>query len=77
MRIKSHAPFESVEKVLNENIDIESRAEQFELEPYRVMIGDTDKGRAIAQQIDDLNALLDAYRDGVIAEGAAQAATKI
>ena len=69
MRIKSHAPFESVDKVLTENIDIESRAEQFELEPYRVMIGDTDKGRAIAQQIDDLNALLDAYRDGSIAEG--------
>ncbi|MBQ7535596.1 MAG: fructose-1,6-bisphosphatase [Stomatobaculum sp.] len=69
MRIKSHSPFENMEMVLKENTDIESRAEQFELEPYRVMIGDTDKGRAIAQQIDDLNALLDAYRDGAIAEG--------
>lgn len=68
MRIKSHMPFESVEHVLTQNKDIESRADQFELEPYRVMVGDTDKGKKIAQQIDDLNELLDAYREGVIAE---------
>lgn len=69
MRIKAHAPFESVEKVLSENADIESRANQFEIEPYRVMVGDTDIGKNIAQQIEDLNELLDAYRDGSIAEG--------
>ena len=68
MRIKSHAPFESVKKVLSENVDIESKADQFELEPYRVMVGDTDIGRNIARQIDDLNHLLDAYRDGSIPE---------
>ena len=69
MRLKSHEPFESVEKVIDENLDIESRATQFELEPYRVMIGDTDKGKEIANQIDDLKELLEAYRDGSIAEG--------
>lgn len=68
MRIKSHAPFESVEKVLNENSDIESRADQFEIEPYRVMVGDTDIGKNIARQIEDLNELLDAYREGAIPE---------
>ena len=69
MRLKSHEPFESVEKVIDENLDIESRATQFEMEPYRVMIGDTDKGKEIANQIDDLKELLEAYRDGSIAEG--------
>ena len=68
MRIKSHMPFESVERVLSENIDIESRANQFEIEPYRVMVGDTDIGKRLAAQIEDLNELLTAYRDGSILE---------
>ena len=65
MRIKSHMPFESVERVISENLDIESRANQFEIEPYRVMVGDTDIGK---RQIEDLNELLTAYRDGSILE---------
>ena len=69
MRIKSHMPFESVERVISENLDIESRANQFEIEPYRVMVGDTDIGKRLAAQIEDLNELLTAYRDGVIPEG--------
>ena len=68
MRIKSHMPFESVERVLSENIDIESRANQFEIEPYRVMVGDSGIGKRLAAQIEDLNELLTAYRDGVIPE---------
>ena len=68
MRIKSHMPFESVERVISENLDIESRANQFEIEPYRVMAGDTDIGKRLAAQIEDLNELLTAYRDGSILE---------
>lgn len=68
MRIKSHMPFESVERVISENLDIESRANQFEIEPYRVMVGDSDIGKRLAAQIEDLNELLTAYRDGVIPE---------
>ena len=68
MRIKSHMPFESVERVISENLDIESRANQFESEPYRVMVGDTDIGKRLAAQIEDLNELLTAYRDGSILE---------
>ena len=68
MRIKSHMPFESVERVISENLDIESRANQFEIEPYRVMVGDTDIGKRLAAQIEDLNELLTAYRDGSVLE---------
>ncbi len=39
-----------------------------ELEPKRVMIGDTDNGKKLLQMIHDLKALLEAYRQGVILE---------
>lgn len=68
MRIKAHQPFESVEKVLAENKDIESSSQAFETEPFRVMVGDTDNGKRIAENINDLKRLLDAYRQGMIPE---------
>ena len=68
MNLKTHEPFESVEKVLDENMDIHSHNEQFETEPYRVMIKDTDNGYKIAEKIEDLKALLSCYRQGIISE---------
>ena len=68
MRIKAHRPFESVEKALEENKDIESQTEVFETERKRMMIGDTDIGIEVAQTIDDLHALLAAYREGIITQ---------
>ena len=66
MRIKAHQPFESIEKVLNENKDIESSSDSFETEPYRVMVENTDDGKEIAENIKDLEMLLMAYREGII-----------
>ena len=54
--------------MLRTNADMESDSMQVELEPKRVMIGDTDNGKKILQMIDDLKALLQAYRDGIIME---------
>ncbi len=68
MNLKTHEPFESVEKVLDENMDIHSHNEQFETEPYRVMIKDTDNGYKIAEKIEDLKALLSCDRQGIISE---------
>ncbi|WP_307973650.1 fructose-1,6-bisphosphatase [uncultured Megasphaera sp.] len=68
IRIKSHYPFKDVDQVLRTNADMESDSMQVELEPKRVMIGDTDNGKKILQMIDDLKALLQAYRDGIIME---------
>ena len=45
-----------------------SESTQVELEPKRVMIGDTDNGKKLLQMIDDLKALLQAYRQGIIIE---------
>ena len=68
IRIKAHYPFKDVQQVLMNNADIDSESTQVELEPKRVMIGDTDNGKKILQMIDDLKALLQAYRQGLILE---------
>ena len=66
MRLKDHRPFESIEKVLTENKDIESNSNSFESEPFRVMVADTDQGRRITENIEDLKLLLKAYREGIL-----------
>lgn len=66
MRLKAHQPFESIEKVLEENKDIESTSDFFETELKRVMIQDTDNGKKILQTIHDLELLLAVYRRGII-----------
>ncbi len=68
IRIKAHYPFKDVTQVLMNNADIDSESTQVELEPKRVMIGDTDNGKKLLQMIDDLKALLHAYRQGIILE---------
>lgn len=68
MRIKAHQPFESIEKVLIENKDIESSSDSFETEPFRVMVENTDVGKVLADNIKDLEELLYAYREGIIME---------
>ena len=68
MRIKAHRPFQSVKQVLEENIDIDSESAVVEMEPKRVMIGDTDAGKEILTNISDLSNLLYSYRNGIIHE---------
>ncbi len=61
MRLKAHQPFESIKKVLEENKDIESSTDIFETEEKRIRVKDTDDGRMIQEQIDDLKQLLEYY----------------
>ncbi len=68
LRLKSHYPFTNVESVLQSNTDILSDSVQIELEPKRIMIGDTDTGKKLLQMIADLKRLLAAYRQGYIFE---------
>ncbi|MGN1192123.1 MAG: fructose-1,6-bisphosphatase [Dorea sp.] len=64
MRIKAHQPFESVEKALQNNTDIESTSTMFETEAHRVMVGDTDNGKKLKEEIEMLKQLLKYYQDG-------------
>ena len=67
-RIVSHQPFAGREKAIRENFDIASSTEIFERLDGRQKIKETDIGRDLQIQIDDLRALLNAYRDGVVQE---------
>ena len=57
VRIKAHHPFESVYKALRENKDIDSESMIVDTEENRILVKDTDNGRRIQEQIDDLKQL--------------------
>ena len=67
-RIVAHQPFVGREKAIRENYGIASSTDVFERQESRVRIKDTDVGHELQLQIDDLRALLAAYRDGAVAE---------
>ena len=62
LRIKAHQPFESIEKALEENMDIVSSSQLIETEKNRVMVKNTDNGKRIMEEIDDLYELLELYK---------------
>ena len=67
--LASHRPFDSTSKAIKEELDIHSKAQILEINYNRIRVKDTDLGRELQQQVDDLNALLEAYREGYIKEG--------
>lgn len=69
-QLVQHEPFTSMQKAIEEGQDIKSTTQIVELSSQRVMVRDTDKGRELITQIDDLKKLLVAYRIGLIKERA-------
>ncbi len=63
-----HEPFTSTQKAIEEGIDIKSTTQIVELSTKRMMVKDTDKGRELMVQIEDLKKLLVAYQNGLIKE---------
>ena len=66
LNLSAHEPFESRQKAINEEVDILSHETIVEKMDRRIMIYDTDDGRRIQGQIDDLEMLMSAYRTGFI-----------
>ena len=66
--LAAHQPFETKQKAVSEEFDIDTQTEIIRGYPRRMLVGDTDQGRLIQQQIDDLHELLHAYREGLIKE---------
>ena len=66
MRIAAHEPFTTRKEAIHGKKDITSHSFIVENLPRRLMISDTDAGEGIKRRIEDLNALLDAYRSGAI-----------
>ena len=61
MKIKEHHPFMSINMAINSNRDIESESQVVYVEKQRVFVKDTDNGKQIAEEINDLMNLLKVY----------------
>ena len=68
--LAAHEPFESVEKAIQDGNDIVSHTILVEHVVKRKTVADTDIGKELQEMIKDLEALLLAYREGVIVEKA-------
>ena len=68
-RLVSHEPFVGQANAIRKNRDINSTSVVFERLESRMKIAQTDIGRRLQDQVDDLMDLLSAYRNGAIAEG--------
>lgn len=69
-QLVQHEPFTSTQKAIEEGLDIKSTTQIVELSSKRMMVKDTDKGRELMIQIEDLKKLLVAYQNGLIKERA-------
>ncbi len=66
--LASHAAFESTQKAIEEELDIHSKTDILEANFARIRVRDTDDGHKIQAKIHQLEALLEAYRTGLIKE---------
>lgn len=68
LRLVAHEPFESTEAAIANEKDIHSETTVVQRVYDRYLVGDTDAGRELREQIADLERLLAAYRNGEITE---------
>ena len=68
IRIVSHEPFAGRHDAIYQNHDIANSEHIFEHMDSRMKISETDKGRELQSQMNDLLALLEAYRNGAVTE---------
>ena len=57
-----------MQRAIEEGLDIKSSIQLVELSTKRVLVKDTDRGRELMTQIEDLKKLLVAYHNGMIKE---------
>ncbi len=67
-QLVQHEPYTSIEQAVKEGHDIKSTTQIVEMSLHRMMVKDTDIGKVLQEQIDDLNKLLYAYHNGLITE---------
>lgn len=66
--LAAHEPLESTQAAVERELDIHSSRRVVERVERRTLVADTDTGAQIKRQIADLERLLEAYRQGAIAE---------
>ena len=65
-QLVQHEPFTSQRDAIVRETDIKSTTQIVEMSAQRMLVADTDKGKELRAQIDDLKRLLYAYRHGII-----------
>lgn len=68
MRIVSHQPFCGRKEAIEENKDIANSSQVFERMESRLKIAQTDIGRKLQAQSDDLRNLVEAFKAGAVLE---------
>ena len=68
IQLVQHEPFESAKAVIEKGSDIQSVTVIREFISSRMLVKDTDNGKILINQVEDLKKLLDAYRLGLIKE---------
>lgn len=72
LQLVEHEPFTSTEEAIANSADILGTIQIVELSNHRQRVRDTDKGRELQGQIDELTRLLYAYRHGILKEHVAK-----
>ena len=66
MQLVSHQPFTSVKHAIEDEFDIMSTRRVVDREMERKKVRETDTGRRLTEQVEDLKNLLTAYNEGEI-----------
>ncbi len=67
-QLVQHEPFKGTEDAIRKGTDIKSTIQIVEMSSHRMLVADTDVGRGLKRQVEDLQRLLHAYRHGFIKE---------
>jgi fructose-1,6-bisphosphatase-3 len=68
MHLVAHAPFESKERAIRDDVDVLPLSVFIEKNQPRMLVGDTDIGVGLKEDLAALKSLLQAYRDGTVKE---------
>lgn len=68
LTLTTHMPFESVRYIIKNNLEMTSQKNVVEKTLKRILVKDTDNGRKLLADIEDLKKLMFLYNSGVISE---------
>lgn len=68
LQLVEHEHFESKNKAIRTGADVHSRVQLEDFKYHRMLVRDTDRGKELMMQIENLQKLLKAYRHGIIKE---------
>lgn len=68
LTLQAHRPFVSTQEAIAKKLDIESVSNEVEHYTHRLQVADSDTGIKLKRAIFELEALLDAYRQGILPE---------